>query len=74
MHSLKDWKGLGCKLSLHHTNLERIDENNGGNIAKCKTALIHHWLHLGRAIKTTLLNALNVLEESAIVSSYGQET
>ena len=74
MHGLKDWKGLGCKLGLHHTDLERIDKNNGGNLAKCKTALIHHWLHSGRATKTTLLDALNVLEEGYIVSSKCQET
>ena len=73
VHSHEDWKGLGRRLDLHHADLERIDKSNGGNLAKCKTALIHHWLHSGRATKTALLDAINVLEESSIASSFGQE-
>ena len=49
--------------------MERIDKEKGGDLDKCKTAMVHQWLQSGSATKSTLMAALTVLEESSIAST-----
>ena len=68
MRSLTDWWGLGLEIGLDYADLERIDQNKSGDVDKCKTAMIHHWLQSGAATKTTLVAALKALGESSIAN------
>ena len=73
LHGITDWQGLGLELGLDYSDLERIDEKKGGDLDKCKTAMIHHWLQSGAATRSTLTAALKALEESSITSTiYGE--
>ena len=41
---LNDWTNLGLKLGLHYPTLQRIAEEQRGNISQCKLKMMVVWL------------------------------
>ena len=41
---LNDWMSLGLKLGLYYSTLERIGEEQRGNISQCKLKMMVAWL------------------------------
>ena len=44
LQNVNKWQRLGLALGLLYPTLERIDENQRGNIEKCRTKMIAAWL------------------------------
>ena len=68
-----DWMTLGLKLGLHYPTLERISEEQRGNISQCKLQMIVAWLHQKESVSqkgvpswSMLRAALKSMEENEI--------
>ena len=48
--------------------LDNIDKNQGGDVEKCKQAMLHSWLETGRATKSSLVAALTEMGEDSIAA------
>ena len=68
LHGLTDWQELGLELGMEYSLLDSIDKDKGGDVEKCKTAMLHLWLGTGRATKNTLIHALTEMDEVSIVA------
>ena len=44
VNDLNDWMSLGLKLGLYYPTLERIGEEQRGNISQCKLKMMVSWL------------------------------
>ena len=68
LRDLTDWQGLGLELDMDYSFLEDIDRDKGGDIEKCKAAMLHAWLQSGRATKTSLVKVLGLIGEDDIAA------
>ena len=50
--------------------LEDIDKEKGGDLEKCKAAMLHAWLQSGRASKKSLVEALGMIGEDDIAAKF----
>ena len=48
--------------------LEDIDRDKGGDMEKCKVAMLNAWLQSGRATKSSLVEALGMMGEDEIAA------
>ena len=71
-----EWDELGLRLGLHKNTLKAIERNNGGNVSRCLTDCLDHWLRRvdnvdsrGGAIWDSLLTALQSMNEVAVADS-----
>ena len=48
--------------------LEDIDRDKGGDMEKCKAAMLHAWLRSGRATRSSLVEALGMMGEDEIAA------
>ena len=53
---------------MEYSLLDSIDKDKGGDVEKCKTAMLHSWLGTGRATKSSLLDALTEMGEDKIAA------
>ena len=65
---ITDWQGLGLELDMDDSLLEDIDRDKGGDVEKCKAAMLHAWLLSGRATKSSLVEALGLIGEDEIAA------
>ena len=68
LRGLTDWQELGLALGMEYSLLDNIDIGKGGDVEKCKTAMLHSWLETGRATKSSLLTALTEMGEDSIAA------
>ena len=47
---------------MDYSLLDDIDEKKGGDTEKCKAAMFHAWLQSGTATKSSLVDALGMIE------------
>ena len=69
LHGLTDWQELGLELGMMYSLLDSIDINNGGDVERCKTAMLNSWLTTGNATKSSLVTALRSMGEYRIADS-----
>ena len=50
--------------------LDEIDRDRGGDIEKCKAAMLNAWLQSGSATKSSLIDALGMIGEDAIAAKF----
>ena len=70
LHHLTDWIGLGLELGIDYSALESIDQKKGGDLEKCKTAMLHSWLKTGQATKSSLSAALTEMGEDSFAAKF----
>ena len=68
LRGLTDWQELGLELGMEYSFLDSIDRDKGGDVEKCKTAMLNSWLGTGRATKSSLVAALTEMGEGSIVA------
>ena len=68
LRGLTDWQELGLALGMEYSLLDSIDRDKGGDVEKCKTAMLHSWLETGTATKSTLVAALAEMDEDSIAA------
>ena len=75
LKNVNDWQSLGLALGLLYPTLERIDENQHGDIEKCKIKMIAAWLQQqdnvcknGVPSWAVLRRALKMIDESQLAS------
>ena len=68
LRGLTDWQELGLALGIEYSLLDSIDNDKGGDVEKCKTAMLHSWLKTGKATKSSLVDALREMGEDSILS------
>ena len=68
LRGLTDWLELGLDLGIEYSLLDNIDEDKGGDVEKCKTAMLHSWLETGKATKTSLVATLTEMGEDGIAA------
>ena len=66
LRGLTDWQLLGLALGMEYSLLDSIDKDKGGDVEKCKTAMLHSWLGTGKATKSSLVDALRGMGEEGI--------
>ena len=66
LRGLTDWQELGLALGMEYSVLDSIDKDKGGDVEKCKTAMLHSWLGTGKATKSSLVDALKEIDEEKI--------
>ena len=67
LRSITDWQELGLALEMEYSLLDDIDERKGGDVEKCRTAMLNAWLETGRATKSSLITALKDMGEDSII-------
>ena len=67
---LNDWMNLGLKLGLRYPTLERITEEQRGNISKCKLKMMVAWLQRQDNVSQKGVPSWSVL--SAALQSMGE--
>ena len=68
LHSLTKWMVLGVELDMDYSLLDDIDRDKGGDVEKCKMAMLHAWLRSGQATKSSLVEALGMIGEDDIAA------
>ena len=73
------WDELGLRLGLHKNTLEAIERNNGGDVSRCLTDCLAHWLRRvdnvdsrGGATWDSLLTALQSMNEVAVADELSE--
>ena len=66
LRSISDWLELGLELGMEYSVLDSIDKDKGGDVEKCKAAMLHTWLGTGKATKDSLVDALREMGEDSI--------
>ena len=54
---------------MEYSFLDSIDKDKGGDVEKCKTAMLHSWLKTGKATKSSLVTALREMGEECIADT-----
>ena len=68
LQGLTKWMMLGVELDMDYSLLDDVDREKGGDIEKCKMAMLHAWLRSGRATKSSLVEALGMIGEDYIAA------
>ena len=53
---------------MEYSLLDSIDRDKGGDVEKCKTAMLHSWLETETATKSSLVAALTEMDEDSIAA------
>ena len=53
---------------MDYSVLEDIDRDKGGDVEKCKMAMLHAWLRSGRATKSSLVEGLGMIGKDDIAA------
>ena len=64
LQDLTKWMVLGVELEMDYSLLDDIDRDKGGDVEKCKMAMLNAWLRSGRATKSSLIEALGMIGEN----------
>ena len=70
LRGVNDWQELGLALGMEYSFLDSIDKDKGGDVEKCKTAMLHSWLKTGEATKSSLVTALKKMGEECIADKF----
>ena len=70
LRGLADWQELGLALGMEYSLLDSIDRDKGGDVEKCKTAMLHSWLETGAATKSSLVDALTDMDEDSLAAKF----
>ena len=68
LQGLTKWMVLGVELEMDYALLDDIDRDKGGDVEKCKMAMLNSWLRSGRATKSSLVEALGMIGEDDIAA------
>ena len=66
LRGISDWQELGLELGMEFPFLDSINQSQGGEAEKCKTAMLHSWLKTGEATKGSLVAALREMGEDSV--------
>ena len=53
---------------MDYSLLANMEEKKGGDMERCKTAMLHAWLQSGTATKSSLVEALTVMGRDDLAS------
>lgn len=70
LRDLTDWLGLGLELGMDYSLLDSLDKDKGGDLDRCKTAMLHSWLKTGQASKSSLMAALSEMGEESFAVNF----
>ena len=68
LYDISKWLVLGLELGMDYSLLDDIDRDKGGDMERCKAAMLHAWLQSGRATKSSLVHALGRIGEDDIAA------